>query len=229
MQFNPKNYIDSEWRLLLQNALDLDTSVELFNYIDIALKSKKKIFPETQFIFHALNLCKPKDTKVVVVVQDPYHGMGQANGLAFSVNNGVKIPPSLRNIFLELHSDIKIPISNNGNLEAWSNEGVLLLNSSLTVEQTLPNSHSNIGWEFITNSIISNISERGGIVFILWGEKAKAKEVLINSNNNLVLKSSHPSPFSARKGFFGSKPFSKANTFLSSIGKKPINWDLGPN
>ena len=121
------------------------------------------------------------------------------------------------------------PSSNNGNLEAWSNEGVLLLNTFLTVEQSLPSSHSNIGWESITNSIISNISARGGIVFILWGEKAKAKEVLINSNNNLVLKSSHPSPFSARKGFFGSKPFSKANTFLSSIGKKPINWDLGPN
>ena len=146
--------------------------------------------------------------------------------MAFSVNKGFPIPPSLRNIFKELKSDLDISISNCGNLEAWAKQGVLLLNTCLTVEESKPGSHQNIGWEEFTDDVINQISKKGSIVFILWGAKAHAKEAIINQDNNLIIKSAHPSPFSASRGFFGTRPFSRTNNFLKENGKKEINWNL---
>ena len=226
MKILTKKYLNREWRLLLKKELISEGSKTLSKFIKLAFSSDVKVYPKQVDIFRALNLCGPNETKVVIVGQDPYHGFDQANGLAFSVNNGIKIPPSLRNIFTELNSDLNIPISKNGDLEPWSRQGVLLLNTSLTVEESKPGSHQNLGWEEITDSIIKKISEKGNVVFILWGAKAHAKETKIDKENNLIIKSAHPSPFSVNRGFYGSKPFSKTNNFLASKGMKKINWDL---
>jgi uracil-DNA glycosylase len=226
MELKPEDFLDPKWRLLLQKSLSSSRSIMLFKLLNNFIKSGKKIYPEIPYIFNSLNLCLPNKINIVIIGQDPYHGNGQANGLAFSVNDGIKIPPSLRNIFLELDLDLKIPISNSGNLEPWAKQGVLLLNTCLTVEQSKPGSHQNIGWEELTDTIISRISQEGSIVFILWGAKAHTKENIIYKNNNLIIKSAHPSPFSARRGFFGTKPFSRANNFLKANGKKEINWNL---
>ena len=175
----------------------------------------------------ALDITDYNDVKVVILGQDPYHGIGEANGLAFSVNDGVKIPPSLKNIYKELHDDLGVEIPNTGNLESWAKEGVLLLNSVLTVEKDKPASHKNIGWETFTDSIIKKLNERDKpIVFILWGNFAKSKKELITNPKHLVLTSSHPSPFSVNYGFFGSKPFSKTNEFLRRNGIKEIDWTI---
>jgi uracil-DNA glycosylase len=177
-------------------------------------------------IFRSLSFFPPKDINVVIVGQDPYHSYGQANGLAFSVNEGTKLPPSLKNIYKELESDLGIIESKNGNLESWAKQGVLLLNTILTVEESRPGSHQGIGWEEITDCFLNNIGNNGAVVFILWGAKAQDKENVIVKKNNLIIKSPHPSPLSAYKGFFNSKPFSKTNKFLESQGKKAINWNI---
>ncbi len=190
------------------------------------IKLGKIIFPKRENIFRSLQLVQPYEVKVVILGQDPYHNFNQADGLAFSVSNFQSLPPSLRNIFIEIENDLNIKIEKKGDLENIAKQGVLLLNSILTVEKNNPGSHKNIGWEKLTDIIISSLSLMGNIVFILWGNFAKKKSNLIDNNINLVINSSHPSPFSAHKGFFGSKPFSKCNDYLISKGKEPIKWNL---
>ncbi|WP_296141398.1 uracil-DNA glycosylase [uncultured Anaerococcus sp.] len=185
------------------------------------------IYPDMYDIFNALKSVSYEDVKVVILGQDPYHGPGQAHGYAFSVKKGVKTPPSLVNIYKEMHEDINTYIPNNGNLEKWANQGVLLLNTSLTVRAHEANSHQKIGWEILTDNIIKKLNDRQKpIVFILWGRNAQSKEKLITNTNHLIIKSTHPSPLSANRGFFGSKPFSKTNNFLKSIGQEPIDWQI---
>ena len=190
------------------------------------IKLGKIIFPKRENIFRSLQLVQPDEVKVVILGQDPYHNFNQADGLAFSVSNFQSLPPSLINIFIEIENDLNIKIQKKGDLENIAKQGVLLLNSILTVEKNNPGSHKNIGWEKLTDIIISSLSLIGNIVFILWGNFAKKKSNLIDNNINLVINSSHPSPFSAYKGFFGSKPFSKCNDYLISKGKEPIEWNL---
>lgn len=187
----------------------------------------KIIFPPEEQIFSAFNYCAYSDYKVVIIGQDPYHGAGQANGLAFSVKKGQKIPPSLRNIYKELHSDVGIPIPVHGDLRAWAQQGVLLVNVVLTVEEGLPGAHQKQGWELFTDRLIQQLSEDlSGLVFLLWGNFAKTKKGLINLEKHLVLEANHPSPLSANRGFFHCKHFSKANSYLVQQQKKPIEWRL---
>jgi uracil-DNA glycosylase len=184
-------------------------------------------YPSKKDIFKALELTPFDKVKVVILGQDPYHGKDEANGLAFSVNRDIKIPPSLKNIYKELNSDLGIPIPNHGDLTNWSKQGVLLLNSILTVEPDKPASHRKIGWEEYTDSIIKEINDKKeNIVFILWGKYAQEKGKYIDRDRHMVIESPHPSPFSARKGFFGSKPFSKCNTYLKGKGIEEIDWRL---
>lgn len=179
------------------------------------------VFPNKKEVFNALRLTPFKDVKVVIVGQDPYHGEGEAHGLSFSVRDGVRIPPSLKNIYKELYDDLGVPIRNTGDLTCWAKQGVLLLNSTLTVVKDTPNSHSNIGWQQFTDDVISLIDEnKRDVVFILWGNYARSKKSLIK--NNYIIESAHPSPFSARNGFFGSKPFSRTNEYLKSKGLEEI-------
>lgn len=187
----------------------------------------KTIFPPKDYIFNALKLTPYSNTKVVIVGQDPYHGVGEAHGLSFSVQEGIKIPPSLQNIYKELNNDLNIPIHNKGDLTKWGKEGVLMLNAVLTVEKDKPASHRNKGWELLTDYIIKVLNQKEEpIVFILWGNFAKEKTKYITNPNHYIITSPHPSPFSARNGFFGSKPFSKTNNFLKSKNLKEIDWDL---
>ena len=189
--------------------------------------NKSIIYPPKNYIFNALKLTSYKDTKVVIVGQDPYHGENEAHGLSFSVQKGIKIPPSLQNIYKELESDLGIKPHSDGDLTKWAKEGVLLLNAVLTVEKDKPASHRNIGWELFTDYIIKILNEKNEpIVFILWGNFAKEKKKFITNPIHLVITSPHPSPFSANNGFFGSKPFSKTNVFLIKNNLKPINWQL---
>lgn len=192
--------------------------------------NNKTIFPPKDYIFNALKLTSYKDTKVVIVGQDPYHGTGEAHGLSFSVQEGIKIPPSLKNIYLELKDDLNIPIANTGDLTCWAKEGVLLLNAVLTVVKDQPASHRNLGWEGLTDYIIKVLNQKEQpVVFILWGNFAKEKAKLIINKKHLIITSPHPSPFSARSGFFGSKPFSKTNEFLKKNNLKPIDWQIKKN
>ena len=188
---------------------------------------EKTVYPAMDDIFNALKLTPYKDVKVVIIGQDPYHGAGEAHGLSFSVQDGIKIPPSLVNIFKELKSDLGIDPPTSGNLTKWAESGVLLLNNSLTVIEDRPNSHQNIGWNLFTDYIIKvlNLKETP-IVFILWGKNAQSKEKLITNPNHKIIKSAHPSPFSANYGFYGSKPFSQANKFLEQNNIDPVNWRL---
>lgn len=185
----------------------------------------KTIFPPKDYIFNALKLTSYKDVKVVIVGQDPYHGVNEAHGLSFSVQKGVKVPPSLKNIYKELYDDLGVKPCDNGDLTRWAKQGVLLLNSVLTVEKDKPASHKNLGWERLTDYIIKLLDNKEDpVVFILWGNFAKSKSSLITNPRHLVITSPHPSPFSARYGFFGSKPFSKTNDFLKKNHLEPINW-----
>lgn len=187
----------------------------------------KIIFPPRQNIFRALNLCDYEDVKVVILGQDPYHELHQANGLAFSVYPGVKIPPSLVNIYKELKDDVNTFIPNHGDLTKWAKQGVLLLNNVLTVEEGKANSHAGIGWEIFTLNIVKALNRREKpMVFILWGNNARSKKQYIDTSRHLVLESAHPSPLSAHRGFFGSKPFSKANDFLIKNNMTPIDWQI---
>lgn len=189
--------------------------------------STKIIYPNKYDIFNAIHFTSYENTKVVILGQDPYHGPNQAHGLSFSVKAGVNTPPSLQNIYKEIQSDIGCYIPNNGFLKKWSDQGVLLLNTVLTVEASKPNSHKGMGWEKFTDKIITTINDKSDpVVFILWGKNAQNKEELITNNKHLIIKAPHPSPFSANRGFFGSKPFSKVNTFLNSIGKEGIDWQI---
>ena len=182
-------------------------------------------FPPKQKIFEAFTLCKPKDVRVVIIGQDPYHGTGEAHGLAFSVRQGIKMPPSLRNIFKEVESEFVIDLTRTTDLTSWAEQGVLLLNSVLTVEKDNAGSHSKWGWEEFTNATIDFISkENAHVVFVLWGDYARKKKNLIDMSKHDIIESAHPSPLSSYRGFFGSKPFSKVNERLSSWGKEEIKW-----
>jgi uracil-DNA glycosylase len=183
------------------------------------------VYPPGKMLFNAFNYCPFNEVKVVIIGQDPYHGQGQAHGLSFSVQDGVPIPPSLENIYKELVSDMGVPFPESGNLTHWAKQGVLLLNTVLSVREKEPQSHQNKGWEFFTDAVIRAISERQDpVVFILWGSPAQKKEAIIDSGKHLILKAVHPSPLSAYRGFFGSKPFSQTNAFLEKQGKTPIAW-----
>ncbi|UNK20145.1 uracil-DNA glycosylase [Paenibacillus sp. N3/727] len=185
------------------------------------------VYPPQEDIFRALKQTPYKETKVVILGQDPYHGYGQAEGLSFSVKPGVKIPPSLHNIYKELTSDTGISTPSHGSLMHWANQGVLLLNAVLTVREGQPNSHKGLGWERFTDAIISKLNERETpMVFILWGSYAQKKGVYIDRSRHKVLESSHPSPLAARKGFFGSRPFSTSSIFLKEQGIETVNWDI---
>ncbi|RZK40129.1 MAG: uracil-DNA glycosylase [Pedobacter sp.] len=191
-------------------------------------QSGTTVFPKGSDIFNALNHTPVAQVKVVILGQDPYHGVGQAHGLSFSVQKGVAVPPSLKNMYKELSNefpDFKIP--SHGNLTEWADQGVLLLNATLTVRAHTPGSHQKRGWETFTDRIISELSKkRNGLVFLLWGKYAQQKEVLIDSKNHLILKSAHPSPFSAHSGFFGCNHFIKANNYLQDRGEKAIKWQI---
>ncbi|PKZ16936.1 uracil-DNA glycosylase [Anaerococcus octavius] len=185
------------------------------------------VYPDMYDIFNALKSVAYEDVKVVILGQDPYHGPGQAHGYAFSVQKGIKTPPSLQNIYKEMHDDIGTYIPNNGYLIKWTNQGVLLLNTSLTVRAHQANSHQKIGWEILTDNIIKKLNEREKpVVFILWGRNAQSKERFITNPNHYIIKSTHPSPLSAHRGFFGSRPFSKTNDFLKASGQETIDWQI---
>ena len=216
--------VGNNWDKILNEEYHQEYFKNIVKFINKEYK-EKTCFPPKSRILRALSLTNYDKVKVVILGQDPYHGVGEANGLAFAVSNGIKLPPSLQNIYKELYDDLGIPPSNVGNLECWAKEGVLLLNSVLTVEKDKPASHKNIGWDKFTDAIIKKINEKDTpVVFILWGNFAKSKKVYITNPKHYVIESSHPSPFSARYGFFGSKPFSKTNEFLKSNGLKEIDW-----
>ena len=221
-----KLHLRSEWKTFLKEELN---SIN-FQAINSALAIEKNIYtilPENDQIFNAFNLTTPSNIKVVILGQDPYHGKGQANGLSFSVPNGVKKPPSLRNIFKELQSDLNHSISSNGNLESWAKQGVLLLNATLTVREKKAGSHQKLGWELFTDNVIKKISdEKKGVIFLLWGAFAQKKIALINTRKHHILTTTHPSPFSAYRGFLGCKHFSKTNKILLNNNQQPINWKL---
>lgn len=185
------------------------------------------VYPDKELIYEAFNQTLFKDVKVVIIGQDPYHGANQAHGLSFSVKNNHKLPPSLKNIYKELSCDLEVTIPKTGNLTPWAKQGVLLLNATLTVSAESPGSHQKKGWEIFTDKIIELISnEKENIVFILWGKYAQNKGVIIDERKHLIIKSPHPSPFSARKGFFGSQPFSKTNEYLLNKNIEPVDWTL---
>jgi uracil-DNA glycosylase len=214
------------WQYLLEEEFSKEYYQNLRRFLINEYRTKK-IHPDGQDIFNALQYTDYKDVKVVIIGQDPYHGQDQAHGLSFSVKPGVKIPPSLMNIFKELQDDLGCYIPNKGYLKKWADQGVMLLNTVLTVRDGDANSHKNRGWEKFTDSVIRILNDREDpIVFILWGKKAQEKLSIINNPRHFIIKSAHPSPLSARNGFFKSKPFSKANSFLVSIGKDPIDWQI---
>lgn len=211
-----------------KNRLSEEFQKPYFDQLIRFVKSEYKtytVYPPGKEIFRAFDECDFSDTKVVIIGQDPYHGPGQANGLCFSVHEGVRIPPSLLNIFKEIQADLGKPIPASGELERWAEQGVLLLNATLTVRESSPGSHQNKGWETFTDAVIKKISdEKQHVVFLLWGAYAQKKGEIIDRNKHLVLMSAHPSPFSADRGFFGNKHFSKANAYLKSKGLKEIAW-----
>ncbi|MGB3342365.1 MAG: uracil-DNA glycosylase [Aequorivita sp.] len=217
--------IESSWKEVLNEEFERDYFRKLIEFV----KAEYKIyqcFPPAESIFSAFNHTSFQEVKVVIIGQDPYHGPGQAHGLCFSVGKTVAIPPSLKNIFSEIHNDTGAAIPNSGNLERWANQGVLLLNATLTVRAHLAGSHKNKGWEKFTDAVIQKLSEeREGLVFMLWGGPAKKKGEKVDQSKHLVLMSGHPSPLAANRGYwFGNRHFSKANKYLMERGKTPINW-----
>ncbi len=215
-----------DWFSYLKDSFKQESFKKLKEFI-IQERLLFNIYPPQEDIFRAFIETPFNSVKIVILGQDPYHGFGQAHGLAFSVKNGVPIPPSLKNIFEELNNDLGFVAPDNGNLTLWANRGVFLLNTALSVREGLPNSHKNQGWEAFTNSVVSALSlHKEKLVFILWGNNAIEREFLIDKTKHFIIKSPHPSPLSAFRGFFGSKPFSKTNQWLLSQGKIPINWNL---
>ena len=219
--------IHPEWENILQDTFESVYFKALVHFVKSAYGSDK-CFPPGKLIFNAFDLCPPEKTKVVILGQDPYHGPGQAHGLCFSVPRGVPHPPSLINIFKELEKDVKTPYPKSGNLSPWAKQGVLLLNTTLTVQANRAGSHQGKGWEKFTDQVIHILSNNyKNIVFLLWGSYAKQKIKIIDREKHFVLTSGHPSPLSANRGYwFGNSHFSKTNDYLTSKGKKPINWNL---
>lgn len=217
--------IEPSWKEKLKDEFEKPYFAELAAFVKDEYKSAT-VYPSPKFLFRAFELTPFDKVKVVILGQDPYHGKGQANGLCFAVNDGEKLPPSLQNIFKEIESDLGKPIENrNGDLSRWAQQGVLLLNATLTVRAATPGSHQNKGWEQFTDAVIRVLSEeREHLVFILWGNYARAKGASIDRTKHLVIESPHPSPFSAYNGFFGSKPFGKTNEYLEKQGEEPVNW-----
>ncbi|WP_129593514.1 uracil-DNA glycosylase [Seramator thermalis] len=216
--------IEQSWKQHLMPEFDKPYFVNLTNFVRDEYRTKT-IYPPAKLIFNAFDQCPFDEVEVVIVGQDPYHEPGQAHGLCFSVNDGIEIPPSLQNIYKEIHDDLGKPIPRSGNLERWARQGVLLLNATLTVQAHRAGSHQGKGWEEFTDAAIRHLAnERENLVFILWGAYAQRKGESIDTNRHLVLKSPHPSPLSAHRGFFGNKHFSKANEYLVAHGKKPIDW-----
>jgi uracil-DNA glycosylase len=217
------------WLSYLQGEFDSPYMQTLKGFLQQEKQSGKVIFPPGSLIFNAFNSTPLNKVKVVILGQDPYHGPNQAHGLCFSVLPGVPFPPSLLNIFKEIEQDLSIPIPNHGCLQSWADQGVLLLNATLTVEQARAGSHQGKGWEAFTDKAIQIVNENcEGVVFLLWGSYAQKKGQFINADKHLVLKSPHPSPLSAHRGFFGNKHFSQTNQWLSARGVEPINWQLDP-
>ncbi len=219
--------IEESWKLQLENEFEQPYFQQLIRFVKSEY-SKHTVYPPGKLIFNAFDQCPFDDVKVVIIGQDPYHGIGQAHGLCFSVNNGIAIPPSLRNIYKELHDDIGFIIPKSGNLEKWSRQGILMLNATLTVRANEAGSHQNKGWEQFTDAVIAKLSaEKEHLVFLLWGAYAQRKGSRINSSKHLILRGAHPSPLAAnRGGFFGKKYFSKTNAYLQENGKTPIDWSL---
>ncbi|TGM73240.1 uracil-DNA glycosylase [Leptospira mtsangambouensis] len=216
--------IESGWKEVLRDEFEKPYFSNLREWVRDQYKSST-VFPPAKLIFNAFDSCPFDKVKVVILGQDPYHGPGQAHGLCFSVNDGVPFPPSLQNIFKEIADDLQKPIPKSGNLTHWANQGVLLLNATLTVQKDKAGSHQNKGWEEFTDAAIKILAEKkSNIVFLLWGSFAQKKEILIPPNKHLILKSAHPSPLSAYRGFLGNKHFSKTNEYLHSQGKEPIDW-----
>lgn len=216
--------IGNDWDDILSGEFTKEYYIKLREFVRSEYENHR-VYPPEADIFNALSCCSYEDTKVVVLGQDPYHQEGQAHGLCFSVNRGVKIPPSLLNIYKELKDDIGMEIPSHGCLSSWASQGVLLLNTVLTVRDSMPNSHKGKGWETFTDAIIRKLNEREKpMAFILWGANAKAKEELITANRHLILTGTHPSPLSAHTGFFGGAYFSRANRFLELENQEPINW-----
>lgn len=217
--------IEESWQLALRSEFASSYFIELREFLKVE-KEEKNIYPPGSRIFAAFNFTPLTAVKVVILGQDPYHGNGQAHGLCFSVPEGIKPPPSLVNIYKELDNDLGIPRPKTGNLEKWTKQGVLLLNATLTVRAGDAGSHQGKGWETFTDQVIKTISDlRAGVVFLLWGNYAQAKEALIDQSKHFVLKAPHPSPFSAARGFFGCKHFSKTNQLLKEIGYEEIDWN----
>lgn len=218
--------IGNDWDDILSEEFEKEYYQKLRSFLNEEYQNNI-IYPQPQYIYNALRLTSYKDTKVVILGQDPYHEPMQAHGLAFSVNKGVDIPPSLQNIYKELHDDLGCDIPSHGNLESWAKQGVLLLNTVLTVQAHKANSHKDKGWEKITDTIISKLNDKNEpVVFILWGNNARSKKKYITNSKHLILESVHPSPLSAYNGFFGSRPFSKTNDFLVSNGLIAIDWQI---
>lgn len=216
--------IDPSWKEFLKEEFTKPYFAQLKEFL-IEERKNFTIFPPGGYIFNAFNLTPLDQVKVIILGQDPYHDHGQAHGLCFSVMDGVRFPKSLQNIFKELESDLNIPVPFSGNLEKWAKQGILLLNATLTVRAHQAGSHQNHGWEIFTDTIIKKLSdEKNNLIFVLWGNYARAKKVFIDSKKHHIIESVHPSPLSAYNGFFGSKPFSKINTILEESGKTPIKW-----
>lgn len=217
--------IEPSWQRVLQEEFDKEYFKKLAVFVKSEYK-KESVYPPPKFIFRAFELTPFDQVKVVILGQDPYHGEGQANGLCFAVNQGVRLPPSLQNIYKEIEEDTgKKPVSMAGDLENWATQGVLLLNATLTVRAHSPGSHQNIGWELFTDAVVRVLSEKKeNLVFILWGAYAQKKGAVIDTDKHMVIKSPHPSPFSAYNGFFGSRPFTKCDLYLLEHGETPIIW-----
>ncbi|MBP3496090.1 MAG: uracil-DNA glycosylase [Clostridia bacterium] len=217
--------LGNDWDIVLKDEFQKEYYLKIREFLKNEY-SQRVIFPSMFDIFNALKYTSFSDTKVVILGQDPYHEVGQAHGLSFSVKKGIKIPPSLVNIYKELNSDIGMAIPSHGELTSWAKQGVLLLNATLTVRQGMANSHQNIGWSIFTDEVIKRLNTSNSpIVFILWGANARSKKKYITNKSHLIIESAHPSPLSAYNGFFGSRPFSRANEFLISNNLPPINWN----
>ncbi|MDQ1234974.1 uracil-DNA glycosylase [Paenibacillus sp. SORGH_AS306] len=218
----------NDWDEVLKDEMEKPYFQQLMTWLDQEYE-EAVVYPPRDLLFQAFRLTPYAEVKAVILGQDPYHGAGQAEGLSFSVMPGVRVPPSLRNIYIELKEDLNIPTPNHGSLVQWGKEGVLLLNTALTVRESKPASHRGKGWEQFTDAVIHALNDRSEpMAFLLWGNHAAEKESFIDQERHLIIRSAHPSPFAARKGFFGSKPFSRTNEFLEQHGERPIDWHI-PN
>ena len=224
---NKPGQLDPTWQAIIGKELEKPYMQSLRNFLKHEKASGKSILPPSQLIFNAFNHTPFEKVRVVIIGQDPYHGIGQAHGLSFSVPTGIALPPSLLNIFKEIESDLGVKMSKNGDLTAWADQGVLLLNATLTVEMANAGSHQNRGWEEFTDAAIAALNKhRERLVFVLWGSYAQKKGAMIDSKKHLILQSPHPSPLSAHRGFFGNHQFSTINHYLQAHGQTPINWQI---